>query len=568
MPAGRSRQTILAFLLCLLAVLAFGQNPAQHHAVDIAAYVPRVSVPDVRGLSPREAEKALGLVGLKPGKISVAAGPGTVGTVQQEEPPQYSAAVRGSFVNLILVGPSQGQTTPAHSDENFAVQVPPLNGLTQNEASNRLEKLNLQLGTVLQGPGKGKIDTIYDQKPGQGSWVKPGTRINVTVVQTLSGPPDVTQTPPYVIVPDLRGQTQNIAAEILAKYGLRPGDISMGSASMPPGTIYAQVPVAGAKVAAGSAVRLYLAQAQTKPLVRVPDLTHRDIGAARTVLIQVGLQVGELSSEESDGTPNSVTSQSPQPGMQVEVGSPVNLVVAQPFPTVEVPNLINHEETQAISLLAKAGLQMGSVSERRSSANSGTVLTQNPRAGVQVQKGTNVDVVVSRQALTGLTVMLGSTNPKKGEGLTIHAHLEPPRSGVSYRFEFGDGQSTELLPTSITTHTYNSSGEFQLLAFARIGTTEIPSERVTVLIPGSPIGLIVGISSGALVLAFGGFVLYGRTVFHRFVRVVPALDPGTQRISSDAGASWGLPIQVHLQEDPGKQSIYVSKGNAFRKEDL
>jgi len=50
--------------------------------------------------------------------------------------------------------------------------------------------------------------------------------------------------PPYVIVPDLRDQTQNIAAEILGKYGLRLGDISTGSASMPAGTIYAQVPIA------------------------------------------------------------------------------------------------------------------------------------------------------------------------------------------------------------------------------------------------------------------------------------------------------------------------------------
>src|SRR5215467_11891639 len=138
MPTGRSRKSIFAFLSFLNAVRAAGQNP-QQHAVDIAAYVPRVSVPDVRGRSLAEAERTLESVGLKPGKISVATLPGIVGTVQQEEPAQYSPVVRGSLVNLILVGASQAQTS-GHSDENFTVQVPPLNGLTQNEASNRLEK--------------------------------------------------------------------------------------------------------------------------------------------------------------------------------------------------------------------------------------------------------------------------------------------------------------------------------------------------------------------------------------------------------------------------------------------
>jgi beta-lactam-binding protein with PASTA domain len=567
MPTGRSRKTVFTFLFFLCAVLAFGQNP-QPHTVDIAAYVPHVSVPDVRGKSLREAERTLELTGLKPGKISAAAGPGIVGTVQQEEPPQYSAVVRGSVVNLVLVEPSQGQTTPGHFDENFTIQVPPLNGLTQNEASNRLEKLNLQLGSVFQGPGKGKIDTIYDQKPGPGSWVKPGTGINVTVVQTPSRPPDVAQPPPYVIVPDLRGETPNLAAETLGKYGLRLGDISTGPASMPAGTIYAQVPVANAEVPAGSSVRVYVAQAQTNPLVRVPDVTHKNIGVARTIVAQAGLRVGEESSEESDETADSVTSQSPSPGIQVERRSPVNLVVAQPFPTVEVPNLVDHVESQAISLLASAGLQMGSVKERRSPASSGTVLTQNPPSGTQVRKGTNVDVVVSRQEIPGLTVMLGRANPKKGEALTIHAHLDHPRPGASYRFEFGDGQSTQFLPTYITTHTYNSSGEFQVLAFANIGATEIKSEPVTILIPGPSIGLIVGSSASALVLGFGGFVLYGRTVFHKFVRIVPALDMGLQRISIDAKSRRGQAIQIHLQEDRGKQSIAMQKNDSFRKEDL
>jgi len=144
-----------AFLLIYVSRFStFAQKPPQ-----IEMYVSRISVPDVRGRPLIVAQRTLAAVGLKAGKISVAAGPGIVGTVQQQEPLQNSLVARGTAVELILVAASQPQT-PDHSDENFTVQVPPLNGLTQNEASNRLERLHLQLGSVLRGSGRGKIDTI------------------------------------------------------------------------------------------------------------------------------------------------------------------------------------------------------------------------------------------------------------------------------------------------------------------------------------------------------------------------------------------------------------------------
>jgi beta-lactam-binding protein with PASTA domain len=554
----------LIFLLIYISPFpTFAQRPPQ-----IEMYIPRISVPDVRGRPLAVAQRTLTAVGLKAGKVSVAAGPGIVGTVQQQEPAQNSFVARGTVFDLILVAASQPQR-PEHSDENFTVQVPPLNGLTQNEASNRLQTFHLQLGSVLLGSGRGKIDTIYDQKPGRGSWVKQGTKVDVAIVQSSpsSDTHDITQPPVYVIVPDLRGQTQNGATEILLKYRLRLGDVSTGLASVPTGTIYGQMPPSGAKVPLGTAVRVYIAQAQPKILVNVPNLSHMDIGAARTLLTQVGLQLGDLSYEESDAAPNSVTSQSLESGTQVERGTPVNVVVAQPPATVEVPDLVNHEEAQAITLLTNAGLQMGSISERASPASSGTVLTQNPRFGLHVRKGTNVDVVVSRQIATTLTVMLGSANPQKGKELTIHAHLEPSQSRASYQFEFGDGQSSPFLSSSETTHTYNSSGDFQVLAFARIGTSTIQSEPVRISIPGPPIGTLVGIGAGTLVLAFGGYRLRGRALFHRFIRLVPELDPGTQRVSMEVGAAWGNAVRICIQGDQGIQSIYWSQQDSSRKED-
>jgi hypothetical protein len=148
---------------------------------------------------------------------------------------------------------------------------------------------------------------------------------------------------------------------------------------------------------------------------------------------------------------------------------------------------------------------MGSVTQQESTANSGMVLTQNPQSGVQVRKGSNVDVVVSRQVAPQLTVMLGSANFQKGEKLAFHAHLEPPEPGVTYQFSFGDGHSTNFAPSSEAAYAYTSSGNFQVLAHPQIGKTTIKSEPVTIPVPGLPIGLIAGIGAGVLVLAITGF---------------------------------------------------------------
>ncbi len=552
-----SHQVKSKFYLLLSAIVLISSvspSPAvAQHPPAVEMYVPRVQVPDVRGRPLADAQRTLEVAGFKPGRVSVTPGPGIVGTVQQQEPVQNSIAVKGTVFDLVLVGPSQSKK-PGHSDENFTIQVPPLDGLTQNEASNRLEKMRLQIGSVFSGQGKGKIGTIYDQKPRAGIWVNSGAKIDVAIVQTP--PNDVGVPPRYVIVPNLLGQTKDAAGKILAKYSLRLGEVSQGEASVPTGTIYGQIPSSETKVPVETAVRIYLAEAPPKIIVKAPDLLNMDIEAARIALAQANLQLGELSSEESDAVPNSVTSQSPQADTLVEHGSSVSVVVAKPIPSVFVPSLVNYEEAQAVTLLANAGLQMGSVTQRASTVNSGMVLSQNPQSGVQVRKGSNVDVVVSRQVSPQLTVMLGSANFRKGEKLTFHAHLEPPESGVSYQFRFGDGHSTNFTPSSEATYAYSSTGSFQVVAFAQIDKTTVESEPVTIPVPGLPIGLIAGIGAGVLAVGITGFVLHGRSVFHRFIRVVPALDPGVQRVFMEFGAPTGYAVQVRIQQDPGIQSIY------------
>jgi beta-lactam-binding protein with PASTA domain len=150
-PGQSSRQVTSKFYLLLWAIVLISGAllfPAvAQHPPAVEMYVPRLPVPDVRGRPLADAQRTLEMAGFRPGRVSVTPGPGTLGTVQQQEPVQNSTAVKGTVFDLVLVGPSESKK-PGHSDENFTVQVPSLDGLTQNEASNRLEKLRLQIGSV------------------------------------------------------------------------------------------------------------------------------------------------------------------------------------------------------------------------------------------------------------------------------------------------------------------------------------------------------------------------------------------------------------------------------------
>jgi PASTA domain/PKD domain len=265
--------------------------------------------------------------------------------------------------------------------------------------------------------------------------------------------------------------------------------------------------------------------------------------------------MGELTAEESDNTPNSITAQSPDAGTPVERGAVVNLVIAQQIPPVVVPNLVQRDEADAIAILQNVGLQMGGVSQQDGDVNSGTILSQNPQAGGQVRKGTAVDVTVSRQVPSQLTVMVDQNNPRSGVALEIHAHVENPHSAMKYQFTFGDGQQSGWLKSSTTIHTYKSAGHYQLRASASVGDTTIESESVTVTIPPPFPVMAVAIAIGLLAVGYGAFVYQGWRLFKTWLRLVPRMDTGTQRLSIERNEGGSQSVSVRVAPGIGESAV-------------
>jgi beta-lactam-binding protein with PASTA domain/predicted Ser/Thr protein kinase len=111
--------------------------------------------------------------------------------------------------------PASGQTLPVTDKITLvvstgpdAVNVPNVKGLDQNAATDQLQQAGLQIGNVTTKDGNYDKGTVISTKPGIGSSVTKGTKVNLTIA---SG---------QVALGDLKGQTQNQAQNALRKLGL------------------------------------------------------------------------------------------------------------------------------------------------------------------------------------------------------------------------------------------------------------------------------------------------------------------------------------------------------------
>jgi eukaryotic-like serine/threonine-protein kinase len=141
-----------------------------------------------------------------------------------------------------------------------------------------------------------------------------------------------------VAVPDVTGMTQKEAGTALADAGLKTGRITkVQSPDAPEGTVVAQTPAAGTKVAEGSAVDLEVAgkPQPTATPVAVPNVEGISQAEAVATLSNAGFKV-VVTDAASDGVPaGDVVSQAPQAGIMASQGTTVSIVVsAGPAPTV------------------------------------------------------------------------------------------------------------------------------------------------------------------------------------------------------------------------------------------
>jgi beta-lactam-binding protein with PASTA domain len=199
--------------------------------------------------------------------------------------------------------------------------------------------------------------------------------------------------PNLIPVPSLLGLPRAAADTALARAGLKLGKVAEQESRYAAGTVIGQAPDPGDEVAPEVPIEIVVAIA-IKPTV--PDLRGLTLDDATGRIEAAGLAGGAVARRESrQAQEGTVLAQDPLPGMRVEPGAAVSLVVAvAPPPTVAVPDLAGMPRAEAARALKAAGLAIGEVSEKEG-GKPGLVLAQAPKPGTEVPPGSPVSLVVS-----------------------------------------------------------------------------------------------------------------------------------------------------------------------------
>lgn len=203
------------------------------------------------------------------------------------------------------------------------VQVPNLDGLTIDQATNALDDFQLRLGAQTPEVSDRPSGTIIAQQPAAGETLEQNQAVNVTISGGLG----------QATVPQLVGLTSLDSVRLaLSDANLQLGTIKEKASSQPTGYVLAQDPPEGTQVEAGSMISISVSSGQ----VRVPAVIGVSEAQARSDLVQVGLDAQVVKQSDDTVAPGTVLAQSPLPGTAVDRGTLVTITVAiAPEPTAE-----------------------------------------------------------------------------------------------------------------------------------------------------------------------------------------------------------------------------------------
>lgn len=205
----------------------------------------------------------------------------------------------------------------------------------------------------------------------------------------------ISSTPSTVQVPDVVGETLDVAKEKIEVAGLVVGDVKEeASTEYKEGTVIRTSPVAKTSRMEGSKVDIFVARVA---MVTVPNLIGSDADSAQKELEDLGFKV-TLKKEYSDTVEEDyVIKTDPVANSSKEKGSTITVVVSKGVQPKTVPDVTGKSQDTAKQLLEAAGFIIGTISEEYSdSVAEGNVISTDPQANVELEKGSIVNMVVSK----------------------------------------------------------------------------------------------------------------------------------------------------------------------------
>ena len=139
--------------------------------------------------------------------------------------------------------------------------------------------------------------------------------------------------------------------------------------------------------------------------IEAPDFKGMTMQQAQELADKMDVKIKEgdevISDEVDKGL---IVSQNPEAGSTIKTGSTITVNISKGLGDGSVPDLTGKMKDELSDYLEAAGFKLGAVTTKASDKPEGTVLSQNPKAGSEVEKGTAIDVVVSDGSKAKATV--------------------------------------------------------------------------------------------------------------------------------------------------------------------
>ena len=201
--------------------------------------------------------------------------------------------------------------------------VPSLEGLSQEAAESALTSAGFKFEWVTEGRYSSQVPAgmVLVQMPKAGRTAKIGRPVKLTKSLGLR----------KVIIPDLRGKSQNQADISLSRAGLVQGEVVKGAhQSIPRGVVIRTIPMAGDTVRVGDTVKVVISAGMTTGRVLLPDFSGILMDEVYPRMDRLGFKVGRIKRQKSeDGArPGSVIETSPKFGDYLKPGARVDFIIA------------------------------------------------------------------------------------------------------------------------------------------------------------------------------------------------------------------------------------------------
>ena len=200
-----------------------------------------------------------------------------------------------------------------------------------------------------------------------------------------------------VSMPDLVGKSSADAQAILQGRGLQLKVVDRVYSSLPINAVARQSPPPGERMKVAQNAHVVLSLGPQNVLT--PSLVGESLRVARIQLLQVGLQLGEVSTYAAPATlADTILQQSPLPGTRA--ASPrVDLLVAQGESpaTYVMPWIVGMALPDADRLLTSSGLKLAKTTFVPASQwPKGAVAEQTPEPGSKISSDSDIEMVVAQ----------------------------------------------------------------------------------------------------------------------------------------------------------------------------